>query len=299
MFMTIESRPLETEDKNATTLDQIRVNIDTIDDQLHQLLMQRAELVAKVAETKRLPDGTLPKGAYRPAREARIIRRLHAKNKPPLPFDMVFNFWRQMIGAFTAMQSPVAVSVQAQASQGDRRNLLGLTREHFGAKAQLTPRESFGLVANDIQSESASVGVVSAQFEGEREGAWWMACMSREATTPRVIAALPFCGTDIAGYCVSRAPLEPSGDDETLLAIQLDTATSRSGIASALSRANIDATPLHASGENVLIRVKGYHADPDAPMLRSVADAIKIPVGQIALVGAYATPIRPPESNET
>ena len=123
--------------------------------------------------------------------------------------------------------------------------------------------------------------------------------MSKEASTPRVIAALPFCGTDIAGYCVSRAPLEPSGDDETLLAIQLDTATSRSGIASALSRASIDATPLHASGDNVLIRVKGYHADADAPMLRAVADAIKIPVGQIALVGAYATPIRPAKPNET
>ena len=86
--MTTEARPVETEDKSATTLDQIRVNIDTIDDQLHQLLMQRAELVTKVAETKRLPDGTLPKGAYRPAREARIIRRLHTKNKAPLPFDI-------------------------------------------------------------------------------------------------------------------------------------------------------------------------------------------------------------------
>lgn len=297
--MTTETRPRETKDQSATTLDQIRVNIDTIDDQLHQLLMQRAELVMEVVETKRLPDGSLPKGAYRPAREAIIIRRLHAQNKNPLPFDMVFSFWRQMIGAFTAMQAPVSVSVQAQANQGDRRDLLGLTREHFGAKAQLTPRESFGLVANDIQSESASVGVASAQFEGEREGAWWMACMSRDASTPRVVAALPFCGTDIAGYCVSRAPLEPSGDDETLLAVQLDTATSRSGIASALSRAKIDATPLHASGENVLIRVKGYHAEPDAPMLRSVADAIKIPVGQIALVGAYATPIRPTELSQT
>ena len=297
--MTTETRPAETIDKSATTLDQIRVNIDAIDDQMHQLLMQRAELVVQVAETKRLPDGTLPKGVYRPAREASIIRRLHAQNKSPLPFDMVFSFWRQMIGAFTAMQSPVSVSVQAQASQGDRRDLLGITREHFGATAQLTPRESFGQVANDVQTESASVGVASAQFEGEREGAWWTACMSRDTSTPRVIAALPFCGTEIVGYCVSRAPLEPSGNDETLLAIQLDTATSRSGIASTLARANVDATPLHTSGENVLIRVAGYHAEPGAPMLRTVADALKLPVDHIALIGAYATPIRPTAMNET
>ena len=296
--MTNETQTATREDQSATALGDIRVEIDAIDDQMHQLLMRRAELVEKVVETKRLPDGTLPKGAYRPAREAQIIRRLHDQNRSPLPFEMVFSFWRQMIGAFTAMQTPVTVSVQAQASQGDRRDLLGLTREHFGATAQLTARESFGQVANDIQNESAKVGVASAQFEGEREGAWWTACMSREASTPRVIAAFPFYGTDIAGYCVSRAPLEPSGNDETLIAIQLDTTTSRSGIASTLTRAGVDATPLHASGDNVLIRVTGYHAEPDAPLLRTIADALKMPVSNIAVVGAYATPIRPTDANE-
>jgi len=296
--MSNETQLQQTDGQSASALGDIRIEIDAIDDEMHQLLMRRAKLVERVAETKRLPDGTLPKGAYRPAREARIIRRLHAQNQDPLPFEMVFNFWRQMIGAFTAMQSSVSVSVQAKADQGDRRDLLGLTREHFGATAQLTARESFGQVASDIQSESASVGVASAQFEGDREGAWWTACMSRDASTPRVIAALPFCGTDIAGYCVSNAPLEPSGDDETLLAIQLDTTTSRSGIASGLKRAGVDGTPLHSSGDNILIRVAGYHADEDAPMLRTVADALKIPVDHVAVVGAYATPIRPTDANE-
>jgi len=142
--MTTETQPTKVEDQSVSALDDIRVEIDAIDDEMHQLLMRRAKLVERVAETKRLPDGTMPKGVYRPAREASIIRRLHAQNKRPLPFDMVFSFWRQMIGAFTAMQSPVSVSVQAKAGQGDRRDLLGITREHFGATAELTARESFG-----------------------------------------------------------------------------------------------------------------------------------------------------------
>lgn len=297
--MTSEARATGKQHQDAAALGNIRVEIDAIDDQMHQLLMRRAELVRQVAETKRLPDGTLPKGAYRPAREANIIRRLHIQNCSPLPFDLVFSLWRQMIGAFTAMQSTLSVSVQAQAEQGDRRDLLALTREHFGASAKLTPRESFGLVANDIQSEAASIGVASAQFEGEREGAWWTACMSRDASAPRVIAALPFYGSEIAGYCVGRAVLESTGDDETLLAVQLDQATSRSGIASALSRAEIDASPLHSSGENVLIRVAGYHVEPKAQMHRSIAEALKVPAASIAVVGAYATPIRPIDANET
>lgn len=297
--MTQQAQPSETGDQSAVNLADIRVEIDAVDNEIHAQLMRRAQLVQRVAETKRLPDGTLPKGAYRPAREANIIRRLHAQNKPPLPFEMVFSFWRQMIGAFTAMQTPVTASVQAQSGQGDRRDLMAITREHFGATAQISPRETFGQVANDVQNNEITVGVASAQFEGEREGAWWTACMSRDEKTPRVIAALPFYGTEIAGYCISHAPLEPSGDDETLLAIQFDTKMSRSGIASALTRAKLDATPLHTSGDTVLIRVAGFHAAQDAPMHRSIADALSVQPNRIALVGAYPTPIRPPSDNET
>jgi len=297
--MTEQAQPSETSDQSAVNLTDIRVEIDAVDDQIHAQLMRRAELVQRDAETKRLPDGTLPKGAYRPAREANIIRRLFAQNKPPLPFDMVFSFWRQMIGAFTTMQTPVTASVQAQADQGDRRDLMAITREHFGATAQITAREAFGRVANDVQNNAVTVGVASAQFEGEREGAWWTACMSRDETTPRVIAALPFYGAEIAGYCISLAPLEPSGDDEPLLAIQFDTKTSRSGVASALTRAKIDASPLHTSGDTVLLRVAGYHTDRDAPMHRTIADALNVQPNRIAIVGAYPTPIRPLSDNET
>lgn len=296
--MTEQTKPQPTDEQRATDLTEVRVEIDSVDDEIHALLMRRAELVQRVAATKRLPDGTLPKGAYRPAREAQIIRRLHGQNRKPLPFSMVFTFWRQMISGFTAMQTPVTVSVQAQTAQDDRRDLMGITREHFGANAQITARESFGRVADDIRQEPATIGIASARFEGEREGAWWTACMSRDAQAPRVIAALPFYGDEIAGYCVSRAPLEESGEDETLLALQFDTATSRSGIANALTRAKIDGSPLHTAGETVLIRVAGFHADQDAPMLRTIGDALDIKASRIAVVGAYPTPVRSSSDNE-
>ena len=284
--------PQATDAERAASLATVRVEIDSVDDSIHTLLMRRAELVEQVAATKRLPDGTLPKGAYRPAREASIIRRLRRRHRGPLPFSTVFNFWRQMIGAFTAMQTPVTVSVQAQSGQDDRSDLIGLTREHFGASAAITGRESFGRVARDIEQDASTIGVASARFEGEREGAWWTACMSRSETSPRVIAALPFYGAEIAGYCLSRAPLEESGSDETLLAVQFDTMMSRSGIARALTKAKIDGTPLHTAQDTALIRVAGFHVAPDSPMHRDVADALSVLASHIAVVGAYPTPIR-------
>jgi chorismate mutase len=290
--MSDETPPNASEAERAASLADVRVEIDAVDDNIHTLLMRRAELVQQVVATKRLPDGSLPKGAYRPAREASIIRRLHGRNRGPLPFGMVFSFWRQMIGAFTAMQTPVTVSVQAQAGQDDRSDLIGLTREHFGAGAAITGRESFGRVARDMEQDKSTIGVASARFEGEREGAWWTACMSQNESTPHVIAALPFYGAEIAGYCLSRAPLEASESDETLLAVQFDTMMSRSGIASALSKAKIDGTPLHTTQDMALIRVAGFHAAANAPMHRDVADALNVMASRIAVVGAYPTPIR-------
>jgi len=296
--MTEKPTPRETEEQRATDLAKVRVEIDSVDDQIHTLLMRRAELVEHVAETKRLPDGTLPKGAYRPAREAAIIRRLHGQNRKPLPFNMVFNFWRQMIGAFTTMQTPVNVSVQAQTAHDSRHDLHNIAREHFGATAQITARESFDRVADDIHSEPSTIGVASAVFEDTREGAWWTTCMNRDANAPRVIAALPFYGDEIAGYCVSRAPLEESGDDETLLAIQFDAAPNRSGIVDALKGANIDGSPLHTSGDTVLINIAGFHANSVSVTHQSIADALDIEVSRVAVVGAYPTPVRSSPNTE-
>lgn len=293
--MTEAARPQATDDQRASGLASARAEIDSVDDKIHLLLMRRAELVTQVVATKRAADGSLTKGAYRPAREASIIRRLYAQNKPPLPFEMVFSVWRQMIGAFTAMQTPVVVSVQAQTEQEDRRDLMGFTRAHFGATAQITPRESFGRVAGDIRQDTATIGIASAKFEGEREGAWWTACMSRDTAAPRVIAAIPFYGDEIAGYCVSTAPLEESGDDETLIAVQFDEVMSRSGLAGALSRAGIDGAPLTSSGDTVLLRIAGFHADDAAPMHRTLADALNVNPTRLAVVGAYPTPIREPK----
>src|SRR5438270_7424679 len=65
--------------RNATDmLEDLRSEIDQIDDALHDLLMQRAEVSGEIAKVKQARDpqrqGLVP--AFRAAREAAILRRL-------------------------------------------------------------------------------------------------------------------------------------------------------------------------------------------------------------------------------
>ena len=57
------------------SLDALRREIDTVDDTLHDLLTQRAALVAEIGALKSSERTTI----FRPAREALLLRRLLAR----------------------------------------------------------------------------------------------------------------------------------------------------------------------------------------------------------------------------
>lgn len=288
--MTNTTHPAPDDIQRAAALDKIRVGIDAVDDQIHDLLMRRAAFVTEVAETKRLPDGTLPKGAYRPAREAAIMRRLLSRNKPPLPFSLVFTCWREIIGGFTAMQSPVVVSVLKNTGT---YALADTARNHFGAAATLSERDTFAEVQTDMRRDPSVIGIVPAPSgdSNDTEDAWWQASSATEENAPRVIAALPFYGTKITGYCLSTAPLEASGEDETLLVAQFGTQRGHDAVSQALETTSIPASALQSDADKALIRADGFHIAPDDPILLRIAAALDIPLSALSVAGAYPKPI--------
>ena len=105
-------------------LDQLRGELDRVDDALHDLLMARAEIVRKVAALR-----AQGKVALRPGREAQIIRRLLGRNHGALPPANVVRVWREILACSLSMQTDFAVSVVGG-------GLAAVAREHFGA---LTP----------------------------------------------------------------------------------------------------------------------------------------------------------------
>src|SRR6185312_4896735 len=92
---------------STSSLDDLRRRIDEIDDQVHDLLMQRTRIVEAVAAAKK--GNSIP--ALRPGREAVILRRLAGRHNGPFPRSALVRMWREMLAATVGMQTKFAVAV--------------------------------------------------------------------------------------------------------------------------------------------------------------------------------------------
>src|SRR5947208_15086017 len=90
-------------------LTELRHRLDEIDDKVHDLLIERAEIISMVTASKR--DGQL--AAFQPGREAEIIRRLVGRHHGSFPAATLVRMWREMLAATVRLQSPFRVAVFA------------------------------------------------------------------------------------------------------------------------------------------------------------------------------------------
>ena len=98
----------------ANSLSRLRTEIDRIDLEMHSLLMERGRIIDSLIEIKARQGGG---SAFRPAREAAMMRALAERHRGRLPLDTVEGIWRIIISTFTYVQAPY--SVHADASHGD------------------------------------------------------------------------------------------------------------------------------------------------------------------------------------
>ncbi len=72
-------------------LQVIRSRIDRIDEAMHRLLIDRSEVIAELIEIKGTAE---PGAAFRPGREADMMRRLVQRHEGTLPLTTVEHIWR-------------------------------------------------------------------------------------------------------------------------------------------------------------------------------------------------------------
>ena len=84
-------------------LNKLRVSIDEIDAQMLKLLNQRAEVAQRIGHLK---SGV----AYKPEREAEVLRGVMQKNPGPLSDDTAAHLFREIMSACLALEKPVQVA---------------------------------------------------------------------------------------------------------------------------------------------------------------------------------------------
>jgi chorismate mutase len=116
----------KTSSSKTPSLTELRREIDRIDEAMHGLLMERGEIIDRLIAVKQTQESG---SAFRPAREADMMRRLVDRHKGILPLDTAESIWRVIIATFTYVQTPF--SVHADLSAGDA-HMRDSARFHFG-----------------------------------------------------------------------------------------------------------------------------------------------------------------------
>ncbi|MCW5749156.1 MAG: chorismate mutase [Alphaproteobacteria bacterium] len=276
---------------DAPNLDDLRQQIDAIDDTLHDLLMRRAELVDRISASK--PAGGL---ALRPGREAQVIRRLLQRHGGRFPPAAMVRLWREIMGAFTFLQCPIRVAI---CRPNDQPGFWDLARDHFGVQVPFTAHETPFQVLAAVRADPNVVGLVPAPAQDEPQP-WWPRLMSGDPTTPNVVQKVPFVampnsrGRELSAFVLARLEAEPSGDDRALIAVEATEELSRSRLAAAIRKAGLqDATALfdveQAGTYWDLIEIPEFVGDAD-PRLEALRGALGIENARVVALGAYAVP---------
>ena len=159
------TKPSRTETPSLT---ELRREIDRIDETMHGLLMERGEIIDRLISAKQTQESG---SAFRPAREADMMRRLVDRHKGILPLDTVESIWRVIISTFTYVQAPF--SVHADLSAGDAA-MRDSARFHFGFTVPFVPHMGAASVVAAVSDSKGDLGLVPA-FGMAGIGAWWNA----------------------------------------------------------------------------------------------------------------------------
>jgi chorismate mutase len=272
---------MTTTTNDAPTLAELRQEIDRIDEAMHRLLMERGDIIESLIRVKRSQETG---SAFRPGREAEMMRRLAARHRGILPLDTAEGIWRVIIATFTFVQSPYAVYADVSGGEAAMRDS---ARFHFGFTVPFVPLAGATVVIEAVAGSKGDLGMFRSDL-GASGGAWWNGLADPDR--PKIIARLPFierldhpAGTPV--FVVSKPLRDGAVRERVLVAVKADLW--REAARDALRRlgAQSVASAADASGLSFLVEAPGDLAH------NALSDALReAGLGRVSIseVGSHA-----------
>ena len=163
------------------SLAKLRKEIDAIDEDVHRLLMKRGDIIDRLIQVKQTQEVG---SAFRPAREADMMKRLVERHRGILPLDTVESIWRVIISTFTYVQAPFSVHADVSVSEPAMRDS---ARFHFGFTVPYVAHFSASAAVEAVAKSKGDLALVSAISS---RSPWWQ--MLEADGAPKIIARLPF-----------------------------------------------------------------------------------------------------------
>lgn len=172
-------------------LNELRKQIDVIDDQMLQLLNQRMEVVKQVGVLKQGQGSVI----YRPEREAAIIERLHQKTQGLLNREAIEAIFLEIFATSRNLELPEKVAYLGPEGSFSH----GAAESRFGAMSEYFPMPTIRTVFEAVETGKTRFGIVP--FENNQEGvvAETMDCF--ESFDLKIVAELP----QLIHFCLASA----------------------------------------------------------------------------------------------
>ena len=225
------------------------------------------------------------------------MRQRLETHQGPFPPAAVYRMWREMMCAFTLMQTPdIKVAI---CRPHDQPGYWDLARDHFGCQITFVANDTPAQVLAAVRANPSTLGVVPVPIEADA-APWWPLLAGRDATLPNIVARLPFLvmpnarARGIQAFVLARMEPEESGDDRALISMESVGGLSRNRISGALAKAGLPAftsvlDQLAGGVHHYLVELPGVITDSDQ-RLRELEAALELENGRVAAIGAYAVP---------
>jgi chorismate mutase/prephenate dehydratase len=161
-YFVLDSQKQPKSDETKQNLKELRIAIDQLDEDIQNLITERAKIAQHVAQAKSKGKN---QQIYRPKREAEVLRNVIRRNeRGPLPDEILTRIFREIMSGCLALQKPLNIAFLGPAGTYSQAAVV----KHFGHSAQTMPQQTIGEVFREVEADTAQYGIVP--IENSTEG---------------------------------------------------------------------------------------------------------------------------------
>ena len=138
-------------------LDDLRQQIDKIDDQLLKLISRRGLLAQKIGEEKSIYGKDTH--FHVPKRERTILDRLKGLNKGPFPSSSIHSIFREVFSATLALEKPLKIAFLGPDTTFSHQ----VAVKHFGHSGKFNSCSNIESVFSEVELGNSDYGVVPVE----------------------------------------------------------------------------------------------------------------------------------------
>lgn len=279
---------------SQSPLDEIRRQLESLDEKIHDLLIKRAEVAGRLADLQRKANAEV----LQPDGEAALIRRLLARHSGIMPREAVARIWREVCATVLMTQKTRKVAVTAPDSPFGLISW-DMAKDYFGSVVPLQKVANPLAALSLVKEKDAAFGVLPWP-EDDAPQPWWRFLLDEAGDKPmKIVARLPLGeyksdngNPEHKALVVARLPVAAKAEDRTFIVMQLEQRISRARIVDKARMLGMTALSMNSTKSAApdytdhLLEVTGY-ADEKLPQLLK---ALESEYGKAVFAGGYPVP---------